>query len=108
VALLSSLPSALQNGIVPVLLRGSQYDSSLQRCCFTNPYPADYFDDLAWNQMVLKALFVGSLHLIYGLDTRANSHTSDGNDYAHERWAAKRSVSPEIWRLVGHLATLPC
>ncbi len=25
-----------------------------------NPYPAKYLDNLAWNQMVLKALFVGS------------------------------------------------
>jgi hypothetical protein len=39
-----------------------------------NPYPADYFDNVAWNQMVLKAIFVGSpLHLIQGLDRRANA-----------------------------------
>ncbi|MEM8829791.1 MAG: EboA domain-containing protein, partial [Cyanobacteria bacterium P01_G01_bin.19] len=32
-----------------------------------NPYPAQYLNDLAWNQMVLKALFVGTpLHPIYG------------------------------------------
>lgn len=38
-----------------------------------NPYPAEHLDTLAWNQMVLKALFVGSpLHLIQGLDSRAN------------------------------------
>ncbi|MEM8780581.1 MAG: EboA family metabolite traffic protein [Cyanobacteria bacterium P01_G01_bin.49] len=67
-----------------------------------NPYPAEYFDDLAWNQMVLKALFVDSpLALIHGLDNRVNPQLIQMLvDYAHERLAAQRSVSPELWRLV--------
>ncbi|ARV62697.1 hypothetical protein BZZ01_32295 [Nostocales cyanobacterium HT-58-2] len=71
-----------------------------------NPYPAEYLDDLAWNQMVLKALFVGSpLHLIQGLHQRANPELAQMLvDYAHERWVAKRTVSPELWRLVGRFA----
>lgn len=71
-----------------------------------NPYPAEYFDNLAWNQMILKALFVGSpLHLIQGLDSRANPELAKMlTDYAHERWAASRSFSPELWRLVGQFA----
>ena len=67
-----------------------------------NPYPARYLDDLAWNQMILKALFVGSpLHPIYGLESRNNQQLSQMLiDYASERLAAKRTVSPELWELV--------
>lgn len=68
-----------------------------------NPYPADYLDQLAWNQMVLKALFVGSpLAEIQGLDRRTNPALAQMLiDYAHERWAAGRSVSPGLWRAIG-------
>ncbi len=68
-----------------------------------NPYPAQYFDEAAWNQMVLKALFEGSpLPLIEGLNRRANPKLARMlTDYAHERQAAHRSIDdPELWRLV--------
>ncbi|MEM7797367.1 MAG: EboA family metabolite traffic protein [Cyanobacteria bacterium P01_C01_bin.118] len=68
-----------------------------------NPYPADYFDEAAWNQMVLKALFVESyLSQIQRLDERTNAILARMlSDYAHERWAAKRSVNPQLWRAIG-------
>ncbi|MEC4814136.1 MAG: EboA family metabolite traffic protein [Scytonema sp. PMC 1069.18] len=71
-----------------------------------NPYPAEYLDDNAWNQVILKALFVDSpLYLIQELDERANPELAKMLiDYARERWAANRSVSPELWRLVGRFA----
>jgi hypothetical protein len=71
-----------------------------------NPYPAEHFVESAWNQMVLKALFVGTrLDLIAGLDARANPALARMlSDYAHERWAASRPVSPELWRCVGPFA----
>jgi hypothetical protein len=72
-----------------------------------NPYPAEQFDEQAWNQLVLKALFVGStLEPVVGLDARRNPALARMLcDYAHERWAARREVSPELWRCVGPYAT---
>jgi hypothetical protein len=67
-----------------------------------NPYPARHFDEAAWNQLVLKTMFIDSpLHPIYGLDDRANPTLARMLvDYIHERWAAKRRVTPEVWRLL--------
>lgn len=84
----------------------SNMSNVFQAIALRNPYPADYLDNAAWNQMVLKAVFVGSpLHLIWGLDRRANPELAGMlANYAHERWAAKRSVTPELWRAVGQFA----
>ena len=71
-----------------------------------SPYAAEQLPEEAWNQMVLKTLFVGStLHPVQGLDHRANPALARMlSDYAHERWAARRSISPELWRCVGPFA----
>lgn len=67
-----------------------------------NPYPAERFDDIAWNQMIVKCLFVElPLHDIHGLDRRANADLARMiSDLARERWAAGRGISPEAWRCV--------
>lgn len=63
-----------------------------------NPYPANYFPDLNFNQMVLKALFNGvSLTRIVGLERRLNPVLARmANDYAAERRAAGRTVPADI------------
>ncbi|MDY7023598.1 MAG: EboA family metabolite traffic protein [Cyanobacteriota bacterium] len=72
-----------------------------------NPYPSQYLSEGAWNQMVLKAIFIDCpLYDIMGLDDRTNPALSQILlDYAHERWAASRSVTPELWRSMGAFTT---
>lgn len=68
-----------------------------------NPYPAEQFDEHSWNQLVLKAVFVGSsLNAIHAFVRRRNEDLARTLvDYAHERWAAGRAITPELWRAVG-------
>lgn len=84
----------------------SNMTSVFEAVAHRNPFAAERFDERAWNHMVLKALFVGSaLHPIAGLDARANPALARMLcDYAHERWAAGRPVTPELWRCVGPFA----
>jgi len=67
-----------------------------------NPYPRETFAEDAWNQMVVKAFFMGSaLWPIQGLDERANPRLARMLvGLAQERWAARRPVSGELWRCV--------
>ncbi len=67
-----------------------------------NPFPSEQLEEGMWNQMVLKCLFIGvPLYPVIGLDARINPALSQMLcDYAHERWAASRTVHPELWRCV--------
>lgn len=77
-----------------------------QAIAYQNPYPKLYFTQNRWNHMLLKALFIDSeLWPIQGVDERANEELALVLcDYAHERWAARRRVTPELWRCVGPYA----
>ncbi len=68
-----------------------------------NPFPAKYFDESAWNQMVVKAIFMQRpLFKIQHAESRVNQELANIIiDFAHERWSAGRNVIPELWRFVG-------
>ena len=67
-----------------------------------NPFPAEHFTDARWNQMVLKALFIGSsLAPILGLRERMNDDLAGMlRDYAAERRAAGRPVPDDLTELL--------
>ncbi len=71
--------------------------------CCESRYPAAFFPDLAFRQMVLKALFLGvALDRVHGLRTRIDPELIRmAEDYASERRAAGRPVPTDIDRYFG-------
>lgn len=74
---------------------------------FDSPFPAARFDEDAWNQMVLKCFFLAEpSHRIVGFDRRCNPALARMlSQYAHERWAAGRTVPHGLWRGIAPHAT---
>lgn len=67
-----------------------------------NPYPSRHFPELHWNQMVLKAVFLGvPLRRVMGLQGRLGPELERmAHDHASERRAAGRSVPEDLGLLV--------
>jgi hypothetical protein len=90
--------------LIPRCLEGirSNMGEVFEAVANENPFPASYLSEEAFNQMVLKCLFVGKpLYKVENLHHRVNRNLSRmAFDYAHERWAAGRELNPEIWQLV--------
>ena len=66
------------------------------------PYPATHLDDLAWRQLVIKALFVGApLWRVYGLDKRLDA------ELARMAMPGMPPDDPDVSPLVADLSGLP-
>lgn len=74
-----------------------------------NPYPALHYDDRAFNQLVLKALFMGlDIVDMIGLKSRSNLKLSElCADLVKERLLAGRQPPTSIWLAINysHLST---
>jgi hypothetical protein len=83
---------AIRSGMLPVF----------EAVAHHNPYPREMFAEHDWNQMVVKAIFIGAmLWPIQGLDPRGNPNLARMLvALAQERRAANRPISREIWRCV--------
>lgn len=104
-ALYAALPlMPFQEDLLPRAVDGCRTNMTLifDAIALNNPFPAKYFPEPNWNQLVLKSIFMQRpLYRIQKLDERRNPALADiASDFAHERWAAGRSVMPELWRLV--------
>lgn len=109
IALLRGLPLLpAPERLLPIAAEGirSAMQPIFEAVAHRNPYPREHFSDAQWNQMVVKTLFIGSrLAPIQGLDARRNADLARMLiDYAAERRAAGRSISPELWRCVAPFA----
>ena len=67
-----------------------------------NPYPVDYFDEEAWNQMVVKCVFTGApIEAIVGLNQRRNPEVIQMmRDLVAERHAAGRPLPDAVHRFI--------
>ncbi|MEZ6005702.1 MAG: EboA domain-containing protein [Planctomycetota bacterium] len=67
------------------------------------PYPAAYFDDVAWRSLCIKAVFLGApLWRVAGIDGRGSEDVARvALDLVEERRSAGRPVPGDLWILVG-------
>ncbi len=71
-----------------------------------SPFPVKHFDEVAWNQLVVKALFTETpLWRVYGLDNRLSDTLAVMVlDYMDERRSAGRSIPIDAWLCLGNYA----
>jgi hypothetical protein len=81
----------------------SNMRSVFEAAACDTPYPARCFDELAFNQCALKAVFVGApAGRILGLSRRLNPElTRMARDFADERRSAGRPVPADLALLLG-------
>lgn len=100
---LAYLPDPSSHLDVAVTACRSHAQSVFDAIACENPYPAAYFPELNFNQMVLKAVFTGaSVERIAGLEGRITPELIRmAEGYASERRAAGRPVPDDIGRITG-------
>ncbi|QGZ37846.1 hypothetical protein IP92_03038 [Pseudoduganella flava] len=100
---------------LPLLPDGERFVVQAAEACRSNmrtlfeavacdsPYPARHFDSVAWNQLVLKAVFIDApLWRVHGLDDRLSPELARmALDFADERKSAGRPVPPQLWLCLG-------
>ncbi|WP_157209784.1 EboA domain-containing protein [Marinimicrobium agarilyticum] len=100
---------------IPLLPQGERFVWRATEACRTNmqtvfeaialdsPYPVTHFDDTAWNQLVIKALFLDCpLYRVSGLDQRLSPElTRMALDWAEERHSAGRAYHLGLWLCLG-------
>lgn len=100
---------------IPLLPQGERFVWRAAEACRTNmltvfeaialdsPYPVTHFDDTAWNQLVIKALFLDCpLYRVSGLDQRLSPElTRMALDWAEERHSAGRPYHLGLWLCLG-------
>ncbi|MCB9892258.1 MAG: EboA domain-containing protein [Planctomycetes bacterium] len=81
----------------------SNMASVFQAVALDTPYPARHFDDVAWNQAVIKSLFIDvPLWRMHGLDDRLSPELARmALDLADERRSAGRPVPHHLWLCLG-------
>jgi hypothetical protein len=95
---LGALPDADRFIATAVSACRTNVTSVFEAIACDNPYPARHFSDEAFNQMVMKTLFLGvPVARIEGLRARVNAELGRMvADYASERRAAGRSVPADV------------
>ncbi len=100
---------------LPLLPQGDRFAWRAAEACRTNmltvfeavaldsPYPVTHFDDTAWHQLVIKALFLDCpLYRVSGLDQRLTPElTRMALDWAEERRSAGRPYHLGLWLCLG-------
>jgi hypothetical protein len=95
---ISLLPLAERFAAYGVDACRSHIQPTFEAIACDNPFPSVHFPDLNFNQLVLKALFIGvPLARVVGLRRRLNPDLSRmARDYASERRAAGRTVPADL------------
>jgi len=77
--------------------------SVFEAIAFDSPFPVTHFDDVAWQQLVIKAVFVGvNLACVHGLDGRLSPELARiALDLVEERRSAGRDVQSDLWMTLG-------